>query len=161
MKTIKLTPPRLPLLVLLLLFMFTGTSYAQSTTSDKEEPATSKIEQLYKKVTCSNHKNQLEEEGFKYNRMLKMEQTNCYIYSIDDEDISLYLYCYNKQAVHMAITMAQEDYIEVRDVTIKNKQFKKIKQTDTDSYFVKGAYTYIFNNKSSTIGIREKTASDN
>jgi len=145
--------------ILLFLLISTATGYAQNN-QDTEEEVTTKIEYIYKNVTCSNHKKWLEKQGFKYDRMLKIEQTNAYIYSIEDEDISVFLYCYKNEALHMSFNVPEDVFSEAKDTTSKNREFKKIRQTREDIIFTKGAYTYIFSNKDHSIGIRVKTSDD-
>jgi len=150
------------ILVLLFLLLSTAIGYAQNDQDYVVEKPTVTIEHLYKNITCSNQKKFLEEQGFKYDRMLKIEQTNAYIYSLeDDNDVSIFLYCYKNEALHMSFNMAEDVFTEAKNTTIKDKQFKKIKQTSEDTIFTKGAYTYIFSNKDHSIGIRVKTRDDN
>ncbi|MFA6247262.1 MAG: hypothetical protein WC615_09990 [Mucilaginibacter sp.] len=156
MKKIKQT------LVLLFLLLSTAIGYAQNDQEYVVEMPTVTIERLYKNITCSNQKKFLEEQGFKYDRMLKIEQTNAYIYSLEDaNDVSIYLYCYKNEALHMSFNIAEDVFTEAKNTTIKDKEFKKIKQTSEDVIFTKGAYTYIFSNKNHSIGIRVKTRDDN
>ena len=61
----------------------------------------------------------------------------------------------------MAFLVPEDVYTETKDITNKNKDFKRIKQTSGDTTFIKGAYTYIFNNKDHSIGIRVRTGDDN
>ncbi|MBD1384020.1 hypothetical protein IDJ75_01930 [Mucilaginibacter rigui] len=145
--------------VLLFLLISTATGYAQNN-QDAEEEVTTKIEYIYKNVNCSNHKKWLEKQGFKYDRMLKIEQTNAYVYSIEDEGISVFLYCHNNEAVHMSFNVPEDVFSEAKDATSKNREFKKIKQTSEDVIFTKGSYAYIFSNKNHSIGIRVKTGDD-
>lgn len=148
--------------VLLFLLISTAVGYAQNNQgAAAEESVTTKIEYMYKNITCSNHKKLLEKQGFKYDRMLKIEQTNAYIYSIEDEGISVFLYCYKNEALHMSFNVPEDVFSEAKDATNKNREFKKISQTSNDITFTKGTYTYIFSNKNYSIGIRVKTSDDN
>jgi hypothetical protein len=149
------------ILVLLFLLISTATGYAQNNKDAEEEAVTTKIEYFYKNVTCSNHKKWLEKQGFKYDHMLKIEQTNAYIYNIEDEEVSVFLYCYKNEALHMSFHVPEDVFSDAKSTTIKDRGFKKIKQTSDDTIFTKGAYTYIFNNKDNSIGIRVKTSGDN